>query len=46
MWQLLKAVRILFTICPGQQQKKNLSPFWFSEKEREINFFSLLLSQG
>jgi len=38
MWQELKAVTILFTICPGLQRKKFSLLF---SQEKEFNSFSL-----
>jgi len=50
MWQVLKAVTILFTIYPGLHRKTNVySPCDFHKQTilfSKIIFFSFLLSQG
>jgi len=46
MWQVLKAVTIIFTICPGLQQKKRNSPCNLYKKKKNSIFFSLLFSGG
>jgi len=43
MWQVLKAVTIIFTICPSLQRKKVVYLFFFLKENP--NFF-LLCSQG
>jgi len=44
MWQVLKALTILFTICPGLQQL--IFSLIFSQEEKYSIFFSLLFSQA
>jgi len=43
MWHVLKAVTILFTICPGLQRKKLLSLFYFLKKKLKKYIFLLVI---
>jgi len=46
MWQVLKAVTILFTICPGQHQQKILLVIFTKEKIIKTKHFLLVIFQG
>jgi len=47
MWQVLKALTILFSICPGLYNGKRILIFIFSRRKHFFpNFFSLGFLQG
>jgi len=44
MWQVLKAVTISFTICPGLKRKKYFSPFYLKKKNCYLVTFARRIS--